>query len=178
MSSHVQVPIPVNEPVRSFAPGTPERRSLKAALAEMAGQQVEIPVIVGGKEIKTGNTARAVMPHKHGHVLATWHKAGPGEVNQAIESAAAAHREWAAWPWEDRAAVLLKAAELLATSWRATLNGATMLCQSKTAHQAEIDAACELVDFYRFNAHYAERLYEEQPLSVGGAWNRLDYRPL
>ncbi|HWP36673.1 MAG TPA: L-glutamate gamma-semialdehyde dehydrogenase [Gemmatimonadales bacterium] len=178
MSSHVQVPIPVNEPVRSFAPGTPERRSLKAALAEMAGQQVEIPVIVGGKEIRTGNTARAVMPHRHGHILATWHKAGPSEVNLAIEAAAEAHREWAAWPWEDRAGVLLKASELLATSWRATLNGATMLCQSKTAHQAEIDAACELVDFYRFNAHYAERLYEEQPLSVGGAWNRLDYRPL
>jgi 1-pyrroline-5-carboxylate dehydrogenase len=178
MSSDIQVPIPVNEPVHSYAPGTPERRSLKAALAEMSGQQVDIPVIVGGQEIRTGNTGRAVMPHDHGHVLATWHKAGPAEVHQAIEAAAKAHREWAAWPWEDRAAVLLKAGELLAGPWRATLNGATMLCQSKTAHQAEIDAACELADFYRFNAHYAERLYEDQPLSVGGAWNRLDYRPL
>ena len=178
MSESVQVPIPINEPVRSHAPGTSERRVLKSALADLAGQRLDIPVIIGGKEIQTGNTSQATMPHRHGHVLATWHKGGPSEMSQAIAAAMAAHREWSEWPWEDRAAVLLKAAELLASSWRATINGATMLCQSKTSHQAEIDAACETIDFYRFNAHYAERLYEEQPLSVGGVWNRVEYRPL
>ncbi len=178
MNGDTQVPFPINEPIRSYAPGTPERQEIKARLAELAREQVEIPVIVGGKEIRTGKTCQAVMPHNHGHVLATWHKAGPAEVTQAIEAAARAHREWAAWPWEDRAAVLLKAAELLARPWRPTVNGATMLCQSKTVHQAEIDAACELIDFYRFNAHFTERLYQDQPLSVDGAWNRLDYRPL
>jgi 1-pyrroline-5-carboxylate dehydrogenase len=178
MNGTVQIPIPVNEPVHAYAPGSPERRVLKARLGELAGEQIEIPLIIGGKEVRTGNVCQAVMPHDHAHVLGTWHKAGQGEVAEAIAAAQRAHREWAAWPFEDRAAVLLKAAELLSTSWRATLNGATMLCQSKTAHQAEIDAAAELVDFYRFNAHYAERIYEEQPLSVGGAWNRLDYRPL
>lgn len=178
MNGNIQIPIPVNEPVHSYAPGTPERRALKARLADLAGEQLDIPLIIGGKEVRTGNTCQAVMPHDHGHVLGTWHKAGQSEVAGAIAAAQRAHREWASWPFEDRASVLLKAAELLATSWRNTLNGATMLCQSKTAHQAEIDAAAELVDFYRFNAHYAERLYEDQPLSVGGAWNRLDYRPL
>ena len=178
MNGNIQIPIPVNEPVRSYAPGTPERRALKARLAELGAERIEIPLIIGGKEVRTGKTCDAVMPHHHGHVLGTWHKAGKDEVAAAIAAAAEARREWAAWPFEERAAVLLKAAELLATSWRSTINGATMLCQSKTAHQAEIDAACEVVDFYRFNAHYAERLYEDQPLSVGGAWNRLDYRPL
>ena len=178
MNGNIQIPIPVNEPVRSYAPGTLERRALKARLAELGAERIEIPLIIGGKEVRTGKTCDAVMPHDHGHVLGTWHKAGTDEVAAAIAAAAEARREWAAWPFEERAAVLLKAAELLATSWRSTINGATMLCQSKTAHQAEIDAACEVVDFYRFNAHYAERLYEDQPLSVGGAWNRLDYRPL
>ena len=178
MNGNIQIPIPVNEPVRSYAPGTLERRALKARLAELGAERIEIPLIIGGKEVRTGKTCDAVMPHNHGHVLGTWHKAGTDEVAAAIAAAAEARREWAAWPFEERAAVLLKAAELLATSWRSTINGATMLCQSKTAHQAEIDAACEVVDFYRFNAHYAERLYEDQPLSVGGAWNRLDYRPL
>jgi 1-pyrroline-5-carboxylate dehydrogenase len=178
MNGNIQIPIPVNEPVHSYAPGTAERRTLKARLEKLGADQIEIPVIVGGKEIRTGRTCQAVMPHDHARVLGTWHKAGENEVKDAIAAARAAHREWASWPFEDRAAVLLRAAELLATSWRATLNAATMLCQSKTAHQAEIDAACELVDFYRFNAHYAERVYEDQPLSVGGAWNRLDYRPL
>ena len=178
MNGNIQIPIPVNEPVRSYAPGTPERRALKARLAELGAERLEIPLIIGGKEVRTGKTCDAVMPHDHGHVLGTWHKAGKDEVAAAIAAAAEARREWAAWPFEERAAVLLKAAELLATSWRSTINGATMLCQSKTAHQAEIDAACEVVDFYRFNAHYAERLYEDQPLSVGGVWNRLDYRPL
>ena len=178
MNGDVQIPIPVNEPVHSYAPGTPERKALKARLAELAGEQLDIPLIIGGKEVRSGNTCQAVMPHDHSHVLGLWHKAGQQEVHDAIVAAGRAHREWASWSFEDRASVVLRAAELLATSWRSTLNGATMLCQSKTAHQAEIDAAAELVDFYRFNAHYAERLYEDQPLSVGGAWNRLDYRPL
>jgi 1-pyrroline-5-carboxylate dehydrogenase len=178
MNGNIQIPIPVNEPVHSYAPGTPERRALKTRVAELAAERVDIPLIIGGKEVRTGRTCDAVMPHNHGHVLGTWHKAGKDEVAEAIGAAGQAHKEWASWSFEDRAAVLLKAAELLATSWRSTVNGATMLCQSKTAFQAEIDAACELVDFYRFNAHYAERLYEDQPLSAGGAWNRLDYRPL
>jgi 1-pyrroline-5-carboxylate dehydrogenase len=178
MNGHSQIPIPVNDPVRSYAPGTPERRALKARLASLAGERVDIPLIIGGKEVRTGKTCDAVMPHHHEHVLGTWHKAGQAELNAAVAAALAARKEWAAWPFEDRAAVLLKAAELLATTWRSTMNGATMLCQSKTAFQAEIDAACEVVDFYRFNAHYAERIYDEQPLSPGGAWNRLEYRPL
>src|SRR3990170_1428933 len=178
MNGNIQIPIPVNEPVRSYAPGTLERRALKARLAELGAERIEIPLIIGGKEVRPGKPSAPFRPPNHGHVLGTWHKAGTDEVAAAIAAAAEARREWAAWPFEERAAVLLKAAELLATSWRSTINGATMLCQSKTAHQAEIDAACEVVDFYRFNAHYAERLYEDQPLSVGGAWNRLDYRPL
>ena len=178
MNGTIQIPIPINEPVHSYAPGTPERRVLKTRLEELASERIDIPLIIGGKEVRTGRTCDTVMPHNHAHVLGTWHKAGKDEVVEAIGAAAQAHKEWASWSFEDRAAVLLKAAELLATSWRSTINGATMLCQSKTAFQAEIDAACELVDFYRFNAHYAERLYEDQPLSVGGAWNRLDYRPL
>src|SRR3990170_1846385 len=178
MNGNIQIPIPVNEPVRSYAPGTLERRALKARLAELGAERIEIPLIIGGKEVRPGKPSAPFRPPNHGHVLGTWHKAGTDEVAAAIAAAAEARREWAAWPFEERAAVLLKAAELLATSWRSTINGATMLCQSKTAHQAEIDAACEVVDFYRFNAHYAERLYEDQPLSVGGVWNRLDYRPL
>jgi 1-pyrroline-5-carboxylate dehydrogenase len=179
MSNSVpQVPAPRNEPVLSYAPGTSERAELKAALDRMAGEQIEIPVIIGGKEIRTGDTETAVMPHDHGHVLATFHKAGEAEVRAAVKAAKEAQREWASWPWEERCAVMLKAADLLATSHRPVLNAATMLGQSKTAHQAEIDAACELIDFFRFNAHFAERLYQEQPLSGAGTWNRLDHRPL
>ncbi len=178
MNGHSQIPLPINEPIHSYAPGTAERRALKARLAALASERIDIPLIIDGKEIRTEKTCDAVMPHNHGHVLATWHKAGQKEVGDAIAAAVRAHREWAAWSFDDRAAVLLKAAELLATSWRSTLNGATMLCQSKTAFQAEIDSACELIDFYRFNAHYAERIYEDQPLSTGGAWNRMEYRPL
>jgi 1-pyrroline-5-carboxylate dehydrogenase len=144
----------------------------------MASERIDIPLIIGGKEIRTGKTAQAVMPHNHAHVLADWHQASREHVLQAIDAAREAHREWANWPWEDRAAVFLKAAELLATTWRATLNAATMLGQSKTAHQAEIDAACELIDFWRFNPYFAQSLYDEQPLSTPAMWNQLDYRPL
>src|SRR3954466_1364073 len=160
-----RVPQPVNEAINSYAPGTPQRTELKARLKSMAAEQVDIPLIIGGREIRTGQTHDTVMPHDHGHVLAKFHVAGPEHVQQAIAAAAAARREWAAWPWEDRAAVLLRAAELLATSWRSTMNAATMLGQSKTAFQSEIDAACEMIDFWRFNAHFAQELYHEQPVS-------------
>jgi len=178
MSGDIQVPLPVNEPVRSYAPGTPERTALKAKLSELTSQDLEIPLLIGGKEIRTGKTAKNVMPHRHGHTLATCHWAGPQEIESAIRAAKEARKEWAAWRWEERATVLLRAAELLATTWRDTLNAATMLCQSKTPHQAEIDAACELIDFYRFNVQFAERLYQDQPLSAAGMWNRIEYREL
>jgi 1-pyrroline-5-carboxylate dehydrogenase len=173
-----RVPAPVNEPVKNYAPGSPERTALKARLKEMAGERIEIPIVIGGREIRTGDIAHAVMPHDHQHVLADWHKASPEHVQQAIAAAKEAGREWANWAWEDRAAVFLKAAELLATTWRATLNASTMLGQSKTVFQAEIDSACELIDFWRYNPHYAQELYEEQPISTSSMWNQLDYRPL
>jgi len=135
-------------------------------------------LLIGGKEVRTGDTGTQVMPHRHRHVIATWHKAGPKEVEQAIRAAAAARREWASWSLEDRASVFLRAAELLATTWRYTINATTMLNQSKTVHQSEIDAVCESIDFLRFNAHFAEQIYENQPTSAPGMWNRMDFRPL
>ena len=173
-----RVPPPVNEPVKSYAPGSAERTALKTRLQAMTGERIDIPAIIGGREIRSGETARAVMPHNHRHVLADWHKATPETVGQAIAAATEAQREWSAWAWEDRAAIFLKAAELLATTWRATVNAATMLGQSKTAFQAEIDSACELIDFWRFNAFFAQELYDEQPLSDHTMWNQLDYRAL
>ncbi|MGH7672020.1 MAG: L-glutamate gamma-semialdehyde dehydrogenase [Gemmatimonadales bacterium] len=173
-----KIPTPVNEPVLSYAPGTPERGELKQALKDLGGRQIEIPVVVGGKEIHTGRTADAVMPHCHRHVLAKVHQAGPEEVAAAVVAARAAWRVWAGWSLADRAAVFLKAADLLATRRRSVVNAATMLGQSKTSHQAEIDAACELIDFWRFNVHYAERIHAEQPISAAGTWNALDYRAL
>jgi 1-pyrroline-5-carboxylate dehydrogenase len=173
-----RVPEPINDQNRSYAPGTPERAELKARLASMASEKIEIPLVIGGKEIRTGNIDHAVMPHDHRHVLADYHKAGPEHVQQAIAAAAEARREWASWPWEDRAAVVLRAAELLATTWRSTINAATMLGQSKTAFQAEIDAASEMIDFWRFNAYFAQELYHEQPVSSPGMWNAMEYRAL
>jgi 1-pyrroline-5-carboxylate dehydrogenase len=173
-----RVPQPVNDPNKSYAPGSPERAELKARLKAMAGEKIEIPLIIGGREIRTGQLQKTVMPHDHGHVLAEYHAAGPEHVEQAIAAAAKARREWAACPWEDRAAVLLRAAELLATTWRSTLNAATMLGQSKTVFQAEIDAASEMIDFWRFNAYFAQELYAEQPISGPGVWNQMEYRNL
>ncbi|HSC29535.1 MAG TPA: L-glutamate gamma-semialdehyde dehydrogenase, partial [Vicinamibacterales bacterium] len=167
-----------NEPVRSYAAGAPDRVALKARLHAMATERVEIPIIIGGQEYRTGEIAHAVMPHAHAHVLADWHKASPKHVEMAVAAAREAQREWARWPWEDRVAVFLRAAELLATTWRDTLNAATMLGQSKTAFQAEIDSACELIDFWRFNVSYAQEIYADQPTSSPGMWNMLDYRPL
>jgi 1-pyrroline-5-carboxylate dehydrogenase len=178
MSGEFQSPIPINEPVRSYAPGTPERTALKAKLKEMASEEIEIPILIGGKEVRTTKVTSNLMPHDHAHSLAKWHWAGSKEVDTAIKAAADAQADWATWTFEQRASVLLRAAELLATTWRDTVNAATMLCQSKTAHQAEIDAACELIDFFRFNVYFAERLYQDQPISGPGMWNRVDYRPL
>ncbi|HZS24708.1 MAG TPA: L-glutamate gamma-semialdehyde dehydrogenase [Gaiellaceae bacterium] len=180
MSAHgiSRVPEPFNEPVRSYAPGSPEREELRVRLAGLESQQLDIPLVIGGEEVRTGETFEAVEPHDRSHVLATVHKGGQAEVERAIAAAGEAWHDWSRTPWEERAAVLLRAAELLAGPWRQTLNAATMLGQSKTAHQAEIDSACELVDFWRFNVRYMTRIYEEQPVSSPGVWNRLEYRPL
>jgi 1-pyrroline-5-carboxylate dehydrogenase len=173
-----RVPPPQNEPINSFAPKSPERAEIKARLKSMADEQVDIPLVIGGREVRTGDTSPSVMPHDHKHVLGNYHRATAANVSQAIAAARDARVEWANWAWEDRAAVFLRAAELLATTWRATLNAATMLGQSKTIFQAEIDSACELIDFWRFNPAYAQELYDEQPLSNHMMWNQLDYRPL
>ena len=173
-----RIPEPINDANRLYAPGSPERAELKARLKAMAAEKIEIPIIIGGKEIRTGRTEKTVMPHDHQHVLAEYHLAGPEHVQQAIAASADARREWAAWAWEDRAAVILRAAELLATSWRPTINAATMLGQSKTAMQAEIDAASEMIDFWRFNTYFAQELYHEQPMSSPGMWNQMEYRAL
>jgi 1-pyrroline-5-carboxylate dehydrogenase len=171
-------PPPVNEPVKSFAPGTLEREELKDRLRELENERIRIPLVVGGKDVMADETFEAVMPHKKSHVLADVSKGGPEHVRQAIDAAREAHAEWSRTPWHERAAIFLRAAELLAGPWRATLNAATMLNQSKTAHQAEIDAACEVIDFWRFNTEYVVRIYSEQPYSPTGTWNRMEYRPL
>ena len=173
-----RVPLPENDPNLSYRPGSPERAELKARLAAMAGEVIDIPIIIGGREIRTGDTGTVVMPHDHAHVLATWHKATPALAAEAAASALEARREWASWSFDDRAAVFLRAAELLTTTWRPTLNAATMLGQSKTAYQAEIDAASELVDFWRFNVAFAQELLDEQPSSSHGVWNQSEYRGL
>ena len=171
-------PPPVNEPIKDYAPGSPERESLKRRLAEMEAERLDIPCVIGGKEVRTGDLVQAVMPHRKSHVLADVHQGGEAEVQQAIKASAEAWHDWGRTPWEERAAVLLRAAELLSGPWRTTLVAATMLNQSKTVHQAEIDAAAELIDFFRFNVEFMTRIYKEQPISSPGVWNRLEYRPL
>jgi 1-pyrroline-5-carboxylate dehydrogenase len=173
-----QVPSPINEPVLGYAPGSPEKAQLKAALARMAGEEIEIPCIIGGERVTTGRLETVVMPHDHGHVLARFHVAGPDEMERAIRAAMDAKREWEAMRWESRVAVFLRAAELLAGKHRMTINAATMLGQSKTCHQAEIDAACELIDFWRFNCSFVPQIYAQQPLSAPGMWNASETRPL
>ena len=167
-----------NEPIRSYAPGTPERAELQRRLAEIAGERLSIPLVIGGERVETGTTFEAVMPHDRDHVLADVAKGDASHVERAVAAAREAHRTWSSTPWHERVAVFLRAAELLSGPWRSTLNAATMLNQSKTAHQAEIDSACETIDFLRFNAEYLVRIYEEQPISSPGVWNRMEYRPL
>ncbi|MFL5461880.1 MAG: L-glutamate gamma-semialdehyde dehydrogenase [Gemmatimonadales bacterium] len=178
MSGTSNIPRPRNEPVLNYAPNSPERTTLKAALGSVGGRQADIPAVVNGREIRTGNTHDVVSPHCHGRVLAKAHQADRDTIESAVESAVRAQQDWGHWRFEDRAAVFLRAAEMLAGTHRQLLNAATMLGQSKTAYQAEIDSACELIDFLRFNVHYAERIYAEQPESAPGVWNRLDHRPL
>ncbi|MDX9854681.1 MAG: L-glutamate gamma-semialdehyde dehydrogenase [Tenuifilaceae bacterium] len=169
---------PKNEPVLSYAPGSTERAALEKELKRLSSTEIEIPLIIGGKEIRTGDTGKVVMPHKHSHVLATFHNAGAKEVNMAIEAALEGKKVWESLSWIDRASITLKIAELIATKYRATINAATMLGQSKNAYQAEIDSACEVVDFLRFNAYFLSEIYNEQPLSENGVLNRTEYRPL
>ena len=171
-------PAPANEPVLEYAPGSPERAEVKRRLDEMRGQPLEIPLVIGGQEVKTGSTFEAVEPHDKKSVLAEVHKGGPAEVERAVKAAGEAWEDWHRWPWEERAAVFLRAADLLSGPWRSTLVAATMLNQSKTAHQAEIDAAAETIDFLRFNVEFMLRIYAEQPRSSPGIWNRMEYRPL
>jgi len=172
------LPAVANEPVRSYAPGSPERASIKARLAEMAGERIELPLIINGRKVCTGKLQPSVMPHRHGHVLADAHQAGRGEIETAVAAALDARATWSPTPWQERVAVFLRAAELLSGPCRDTLNAATMLGQSKTIHQAEIDAAAELADFWRFNAAFLAQIYAHQPISSPGTWNRVDYRPL
>ncbi len=178
MNARTSVPMPVNEPVLGYAPGSPERDKLFARVAEMKARKIEVPLFIGGEEVRTGRKRELRSPYDHAQVLGKVHEGGAAEAGKAIKAALKARKEWARTPFDARAAVFLKAADLLAGDWRWTLNGATMLCQSKNMHQAEIDSACELIDFLRFNPHYAQRLYADQPSSARGTWNRLEYRPL
>ena len=173
-----QIPEPVNEPILNYAPGSRERAELKVKINELRSQVINIPLIIGGKEVRTGRTADIVIPHENKKVIGRYHKAGPKEVEMAVQAAAEARQTWGRMPWHARAAIFLKAGELLATTWRQTLNAATMIGQSKNPYQAEIDSACELVDFYRFNTWFAEQIHDQQPLSPSGSWNYVDYRPL
>jgi 1-pyrroline-5-carboxylate dehydrogenase len=176
--ANLRVPMPPNEPVLQYAPGSPERAALKAALEKLSSERADIPLLIGGKEVRTGTAKEVRMPHKHGHVLASAHSADRGQIQKAIDAALAAKRDWSNTPFHERAAIFLRAADLLATRMRPTVNAATMLGQSKTAYQAEIDSACELIDFLRFNVHFADKLLAEQPSSPALTWNQMDYRPL
>lgn len=173
-----QVPTPLNEPVKGYAPGSPERAELKKALADLKSQQVDIPMHIGGEQVRTGRTIRLAPPHDHQHTLGYFHEGDAQHVTKAIDAALTARHAWANLPWQERAAIFLKAADLLAGPYRARLNAATMLGQSKNAFQAEIDAACELIDFFRFNVYFMQEIYRQQPQSAPGMWNRLEYRPL
>jgi 1-pyrroline-5-carboxylate dehydrogenase len=173
-----QTPKAYNEPMRDYAPGSAERASLKAKLEELQDERIDIPMVIGGEEVTSGDIYEAVMPHRNKHVLGDVHQSSADHLMRAVDAAGEAHASWSAFSWQDRAAIFLRAADLLAGPWRDTVNASTMLGQSKTAHQAEIDAACELIDFWRFNVEYAARIYAEQPSSPPGMWNQMDYRPL
>ncbi|MDB2447441.1 aldehyde dehydrogenase family protein, partial [bacterium] len=174
-----KTPFPANEPVLSYAPGSAEKAAVKAELKRQKSEVLEIPLVIDGQEIFERDTDNITIPHDHAHVIGKARRATKDDVSKAIDSALNARKSWAALPWQDRAAVFLKAADLLTTSYRAKLNVSTMLGQSKTVFQAEIEAACELADFLRFNAHFAQKIYEEQPLhSPQGMWNRAEARGL
>lgn len=177
-NAYFYVPKPSNEPVLGYLPGSPERAVLQAELARMSREPVEAPLVIGGRDVTTGDLATMRAPHNHQLELGVYHKAGRRQVEQAIQAALAARPAWAALAWEQRVSIFLRAAELLAGPWRARMNAATMLGQSKTAHQAEIDSACELVDFLRFNAYFMSQIMADQPSSSPGVWNRIEYRPL
>jgi len=172
------LPEPVNEPILGYKPGSTERKELKEMLDKLSGKNIEIPLIIGGKEVKTGNLGKCIMPHDHQHVLATYHKAGPKEIEAAAAASQEAWKTWSVMPWSVRASIFKKMAALLSCPLRDTLNAATMLNQSKNAFQAEIDSACELIDFWNFNTKYMEIIYEQQPFSSKGMWNRVEQRSL
>ncbi|HEV2754738.1 MAG TPA: L-glutamate gamma-semialdehyde dehydrogenase [Actinomycetota bacterium] len=171
-------PAPRNEPVKDYAPGSTERTSLTARLSSMADERIDIPMVIDGRAVTSGDIYEVVMPHDTKHVLGDAHQGSAQHLEDAVSASRRAHRDWSELPWEDRAAIFLRAADLLAGPWRDTINASTMLGQSKTVHQAEIDAACELIDFWRFNVEFVARIYAEQPLSPPGMWNQTDYRPL
>ena len=174
----INFPVPANEPVKAYLEGSPERIALDEELKRQYNTVVDIPIIIGGKEIRTGNIGKVVCPHEHGHVLATFHKVTEKEVQMAVDAAMEAHKVWSRTPWTTRAAIVLKMAELLATKYRPIMNAACMLGQSKNIYQAEIDSACETIDFFRYNVHYASKIYAMQPKDGGVNINHTEYRPL
>ncbi|RYY61993.1 MAG: aldehyde dehydrogenase family protein, partial [Chitinophagaceae bacterium] len=171
-------PMPVNEPVLNYGPGSPEKKRLKEVLAELKGTQADIPMYIGGEEVRTGKTVDIHPPHERAFKLGHFHEGDETHIKQAIDAALAARESWAALSWESRAGIFLKAADLIATKYRPYMNGTTMLGQSKNAYQAEIDAACELIDFLKFNVHFLSEIYKQQPVSGPGMHNRLEFRPL
>ena len=173
-----KVPSPVNEPVKEYRVGSPERKAIEQTLADFRGKETDIPMYIGNQEIRTPNKLRVAPPHDHKHTLGYFYEGDATHVEQAIEAALSAKSAWANLTWEHRASIFLKAADLLAGPYRSQINAATMLGQSKNVYQAEIDSACELIDFLRFNVHYADEIYRQQPESSPGVWNRLEYRPL
>nr|WP_321245733.1 L-glutamate gamma-semialdehyde dehydrogenase [uncultured Psychroserpens sp.] len=172
------VPVAINEPVKSYAPGSPERDAVLKAYKKMFNETIDVPMYINGNDVTTGNTKTMSAPHDHQHVVGTYHLAEKSHIDDAIATALEARKEWSQLPWEQRAGIFLKAAELIAGPYRAKINAATMIAQSKTVHQAEIDASCELIDFLRFNVQFMTDIYHEQPDSTSDAWNRLEYRPL
>ncbi|MFY7789133.1 MAG: aldehyde dehydrogenase family protein, partial [Thermoflexibacteraceae bacterium] len=178
MYSISKVPYPINEPVKGYLPNSPEKKALKAMLAELRSKEIDIPMYIGGEKVFTDQKKRLAPPHDHQHTLGYYSEGDASHIEQAIRAALGAKDAWAAMEWEQRASIFLKAADLLATKYRAKINAATMLGQSKTAHQAEIDAACEMIDFLRFNVYFMSQIYAMQPESAAGMWNRTEHRPL
>jgi 1-pyrroline-5-carboxylate dehydrogenase len=178
MNLRPNIPTPVNEPVLGYAPGSPEKLALKAKIKDLRAQEIDVPLFINGEEVRTGNTGDVRCPHEHRHLLGRYHKGGKAEVKKAIAAAVRAQKDWAAMPFHARASIFLKAADLLTGPYRSTINAATMLCQSKNPYQAEIDSACELADFWRFNPWYGEQLMNSNPISPRGMWNYVEQRPL